>query len=723
MANVSVLPLEFSQPTDNKAIGGNVSVEAKEKSEAFSNLMEQHTTKEESGKTSNESGKSSVESTEKSKSLLDKQDKSQALNDEEVASEQDVVDATSTEKVNSSDVPYKHLSSEATDVNASASDANVDVAVKIDTSVDVKSDEAEKSQLIQTGRNISNSSHSSQKIENQSTTEHRNASSTTGSDELLTLISDSGKTSTKLASKAEQPGNEALLNGLEIAETRDTTKALSEQDAAKNTVNDASTSINTKIGSGNHVENSDVQGVISKHGVDNKAVDTGSITQKSVEISNKSTATPIVDLAAESFKGEQSPKIAGLNTEKMHADNAKYEDNVKDLSKVSNLSASIRMASNPEKNVISASSAQKEELMQKYVESNRVPVERPEKPQEIIESLSVDDAEALLGKPAKTSKVSSEDKIQDMSRIASGEQQIANVEQNKEEVVNEHQPNVAQLNAVVSGSVDKNIATSLNTLQETKQTPPTINDYFSGSKKGDDSSANKQSNAEQVLVEESAEKQLEDENLLSSNDKLVKADFKNTINPLFDSFAQRDVSQSIQQLNQSGQAERSYENVINTLTTEVTQTQKQAVAQQTEVISIMRKDFNDAVKEKVMVMIHQKIQQVDIQLDPPEFGNMQVRVNLQNEQAVVNFIVQNQQAKDALEQNIDKLKNMLADSGVDVGEANVKQQSKQSNNENGEEQTADNNQGDSFDGDVEAQMDLNSLNVFKASSTGVDYYA
>ena len=71
--------------------------------------------------------------------------------------------------------------------------------------------------------------------------------------------------------------------------------------------------------------------------------------------------------------------------------------------------------------------------------------------------------------------------------------------------------------------------------------------------------------------------------------------------------------------------------------------------------AIFRKDFSEAVKDKVMLVISQKLQQFDISLDPPELGNMQVRVNLQGEQATVNFVVQNQQAKDALEQNMQKL--------------------------------------------------------------------
>ncbi len=141
-----------------------------------------------------------------------------------------------------------------------------------------------------------------------------------------------------------------------------------------------------------------------------------------------------------------------------------------------------------------------------------------------------------------------------------------------------------------------------------------------------------------------------------------------------------------------------------------------------ETIAIYRKDFSNAVKDKVMVMINQKIKQLEIRLDPPELGSMQVRLNLQNEQAAVNFVVQNQQAKEALEQNMDKLKDMLAQSGVDVGDANIEQRDKQASEQdetgNGR-QSAGVNENDIAD----EQTVMSGANLYKASATGVDYYA
>ncbi|MCI2284608.1 flagellar hook-length control protein FliK [Colwellia sp. MSW7] len=156
--------------------------------------------------------------------------------------------------------------------------------------------------------------------------------------------------------------------------------------------------------------------------------------------------------------------------------------------------------------------------------------------------------------------------------------------------------------------------------------------------------------------------------------------------------------------------------------TEVAQSQKTNTQLHNETISIFRKDFSEAVKDKVMLMISQKLQQFDITLDPPELGNIHVKVNLQGEQATVNFIVQNQQAKEALDQNMQKLRDMLANQGVDVGDANVEQQSQQSNsNEKG-----DDTNHRSVTNTAEASDVLEhtvSARMIESSTRGIDYYA
>ena len=89
---------------------------------------------------------------------------------------------------------------------------------------------------------------------------------------------------------------------------------------------------------------------------------------------------------------------------------------------------------------------------------------------------------------------------------------------------------------------------------------------------------------------------------------------------------------------------------------------------------------------------------------------------------MVNFTVQNQQAKEALDQNLGRLKEMLAESGVDVGDANVEQH----NQQRGEEQLGDSRDsrgGDDSGDDLSGLSDTQTINLVKGSTTGVDYYA
>lgn len=239
------------------------------------------------------------------------------------------------------------------------------------------------------------------------------------------------------------------------------------------------------------------------------------------------------------------------------------------------------------------------------------------------------------------------------------------------------------------------------------------------------SSDPKLSNSEAQVTNEDADilmaKEVEVLDSLIPKDKKV---FSQTIQHSPTARVDSHAASTINQVADEGKrSEQSLDSLLNMIQSDSSiQTPKTLTPIQSEVASVYSKDFSGVVKEKVMVMINQKIQQVDIQLDPPEMGSMQVRLNLQNEQAVVTFNVQNQQAKEALEQNMGRLKDMLAQTGVDVGDANVNQQS--------------NNQGDTLNSGEQSQKNsphleqpeelipgAQQLNVLKASSTGIDYYA
>jgi flagellar hook-length control protein FliK len=200
--------------------------------------------------------------------------------------------------------------------------------------------------------------------------------------------------------------------------------------------------------------------------------------------------------------------------------------------------------------------------------------------------------------------------------------------------------------------------------------------------------------------------------------------FSDNANTRFSQDTQFQTNQVLQskQTNEAYLAHQVSETLNHNLASDTAHIQKNNVQLQQETIAIFRKDFADAVKDKVLVMINQKLQQFDITLDPPEFGNMQVRVNLQGEQASVNFVVQNQQAKEALEQNMQKLKDMLAEQGVDVGDANVDQKNQGEQNSQGDSFVSSESTNDNVvsEGEVEQVF---SADLFNSPVTAIDYYA
>ncbi len=90
--------------------------------------------------------------------------------------------------------------------------------------------------------------------------------------------------------------------------------------------------------------------------------------------------------------------------------------------------------------------------------------------------------------------------------------------------------------------------------------------------------------------------------------------------------------------------------------------------------------WQNAVSERVAVMASQRIQSAEIQLDPPELGQLQVRVTLNQEQASVSFASQHAVVREALDQTAFRLREMFEADGmtlvdVDVSEHSFQQQS------------------------------------------------
>jgi flagellar hook-length control protein FliK len=144
-----------------------------------------------------------------------------------------------------------------------------------------------------------------------------------------------------------------------------------------------------------------------------------------------------------------------------------------------------------------------------------------------------------------------------------------------------------------------------------------------------------------------------------------------------------------------------------------------------QALNIIKSDAAKMLQERVSSMLSLNNKEAEIRLDPPEMGSMQIRVRSDAEQAQINFVVQNQQAKEALEQSMPKLREMLAQQGIELGESNISQG--QSGSEH-TEQGSSNGQGRlanqaSTPDENNEQSEKSSQSTRQQTSSSIDYYA
>lgn len=94
-------------------------------------------------------------------------------------------------------------------------------------------------------------------------------------------------------------------------------------------------------------------------------------------------------------------------------------------------------------------------------------------------------------------------------------------------------------------------------------------------------------------------------------------------------------------------------------------------------------DWSEAVAGRITLMINQRMSTARIHIHPPELGPIEVKVNLNQEQASVQFTSQSAQVRDALEQSIPRLREMLETAGFSLADSGVSDQGGQSFAESG----------------------------------------
>jgi len=143
-----------------------------------------------------------------------------------------------------------------------------------------------------------------------------------------------------------------------------------------------------------------------------------------------------------------------------------------------------------------------------------------------------------------------------------------------------------------------------------------------------------------------------------------------------------------------------------------------------QALNIVKSDAAKLLQERVSALLSINNKEAEIRLDPPEMGSMQIRIRSDAEQAHINFVVQNQQAKEALEQSLPRLRELLAQQGIELGESNIQQGNSQGEpgadgQQNGQGQLANQQQNEQQDSVIQQP----SAATGQQSSSSIDYYA
>jgi flagellar hook-length control protein FliK len=148
---------------------------------------------------------------------------------------------------------------------------------------------------------------------------------------------------------------------------------------------------------------------------------------------------------------------------------------------------------------------------------------------------------------------------------------------------------------------------------------------------------------------------------------------------------------------------------------------KQHADQATQMQEMIQR-FSPVMKQQLMTMVSQGVQHAEIRLDPAELGSMVVRIQVQGDTTQVQFQVSQHQTRDLVEQAMPRLREMLAEQGMQLTEGQVSQ-----DNGGNEQSFQGDRDGQSQSGsemdEISAEELVGGANQLTSSASGIDYYA
>jgi len=147
-----------------------------------------------------------------------------------------------------------------------------------------------------------------------------------------------------------------------------------------------------------------------------------------------------------------------------------------------------------------------------------------------------------------------------------------------------------------------------------------------------------------------------------------------------------------------------------------------AAQQFTMTTHINQPEWGTDFSKRIQFMINNDIKHAELRLDPPELGRINIKISMNQDQATVAFTSAHSNVRESIENTLPRLRELLADSGIQLGDANINQGQEKDANQTGSESTLS---GPVFPGLDEETSDADMpTQVIQHSIDGViDYFA
>ncbi|HWV63241.1 MAG TPA: flagellar hook-length control protein FliK [Oxalicibacterium sp.] len=135
-------------------------------------------------------------------------------------------------------------------------------------------------------------------------------------------------------------------------------------------------------------------------------------------------------------------------------------------------------------------------------------------------------------------------------------------------------------------------------------------------------------------------------------------------------------------------------------------------------------DWNQSLGQKVVWMVQGAQQSATLTLNPPDLGPMQVVLHVNNNQATANFTAHQPEVRHALEAAMPRLREMLNESGIQLGQSNVSAGlPNQQNNASGDQRQSGRSSGQGSNAVETAAVNVSHVPVTAAGNGLVDTFA